>query len=118
MTFEFLIACNVNEETDTKQSITDLLSRVLEDHQYDFDEEGPADFIQFRYQRTGHEIADDSGATGRRALIGFNVTLPDFVPSGEEDEREDAVERHNALTSSVIADFAKICQLHRLFSMQ
>ena len=107
MTFEFLIACNVNEETDTKQSITDLLSRVLEDHQYDFDEEGPADFIQFRYQRTGHEIADDSGATGRRALIGFNVTLPDFVPSGEEDEREDAVERHNALTSSVIADFAK-----------
>ena len=109
MTFEFLIACYGAEETDIKQSITDLLITVLEDNQYDLEQVDPTGLIQLHYQRDGDEVADDSGATGRRALIGFNVTLPDFVPSGEEDEREreEAEERHNNFMSSGVADFAK-----------
>ena len=109
MTFEFLVACDFNEEIDVKQSITELLIKVLEDNQNEFEDIDPADLIQFRYQRPGDEIADECSATSHRILIGFKLILPDHVAADGEDERErqEAEERHNTFTSSVVADFAK-----------
>ena len=109
MIFEFLVAYHVAEESDAKQAITQLLSGVLEDNQYDHGEVDPADLVQFRYERTGAERAGLSEASGQTALLGFVLILPDYEPSGEENERqaEDAQEDHNTLMSSIVDDFAK-----------
>jgi hypothetical protein len=108
MTFEFIIACDASGETDIKQSIANLLVRVLEDNQYGFDEVDPASLIQFRYQRNGDEVAHHPGAARILVLIGFELTLPEYIPSEEDErERQEAEERHNTFTSSVVADFAK-----------
>ena len=78
MTFEFLIACRMTPRTDMGQVLTELLVRILEDNQNDFDEGTVADMVQLRHERSG-KILDDNDMTSCHTLIGLAIELPDEI---------------------------------------
>lgn len=84
MTFEFLIACRLTAETDIRQTLTELLSGILEDKQNSFNEGILADMVRIRHHRPVASTPDDAGTTDRLALIGFGVELPDDTRDAEE----------------------------------
>ena len=77
MIFEFLVACCTTTEDDLKQTLTELLAEVLEDNQNDFDEDIVSSMIQLRHERTGGEVANDSGVISSNRLVGLALDLPD-----------------------------------------
>ena len=92
MTFEFLIACRINAETDIKQTLTELLTGILEDKQNSFNEDILADMVRIRHRRAVARESDDAAPAGNPTLIGFTVDLPDETRDAED----------------VIADFANV----------
>ena len=90
MTFEFLIACHITAETDIRQTLTELLTGILESRQNSLNEGILDDMVRIRHQRPVASTLDDAGTTGSPALIGFTVELPDDTRDAED----------------VIADFA------------
>ena len=81
MTFEFLVACRLLPATDTKQMLTELLARVLENNGVDLPEGVIAEMVQLRHERPGSEGADDDGQMNRHMLIGFSLELPEDIES-------------------------------------
>ena len=79
MTFEFLIACRPEPDTNIQKILTDLFAEVLENNSYVFEEDAIADMIQFRHERFGGEIADDDGITTHHKLIGFALEPLDEI---------------------------------------
>ena len=84
MIFNFLIACRPASDTNIQQILMDLLTEVLENNSYVFEEDAIADMIQFHHERFGGEIIDDDGVTTQHKLIGFALELPDEIESTRE----------------------------------
>ena len=92
MTFEFLIACRITADTNIRQTLTELLSGILEARQNSFNEGILADIVRVSHRRPVASASDDAGTTGDPTLIGLTVELPDDTRNAED----------------VITDFANI----------
>ena len=84
MTFEFLIACRLTVETDIRQTLTELLTGVLEARQNSFNEGLLADMVRIRHRRLVTGTSDDPITSDQLALIGFGLELPDDTRYAEE----------------------------------
>ena len=84
MTFEFLIACHITNETDIRQTLTGLLTGILEARQNSFNEGLLADMVLIRHRRPITGEPDGDGANGQPTLIGFTVELPDDTRDADD----------------------------------
>ncbi len=77
MTFEFLITYRNSAGTDIGQILCDLLSKVLEENDNEFEEDDVDRMLGFHLERSLEESTNENGDKERKLLIGFTLELPD-----------------------------------------
>src|SRR3954451_21537735 len=81
MTFEFLVRCHINGESDLQADLTDLLRDTLQENLNEFDDDAVNSMIVLRQRRKGDEHQDETGNKFRHELVTFRLDLPDETES-------------------------------------
>ena len=77
MMFEFVLSYRYTSSTEIRQTLEEVLTRVLEDNfnEVSFDE--VAQMIIFSHQRLGKEETDDADNNYQNIILGFTLELPE-----------------------------------------
>lgn len=77
MTFEFLIFYQNTLSTSIRETLVDVLTRVLLENYDEFDSEEVQQMVILRSVRLGRETTDEAGNTVQNILLCFAVELPE-----------------------------------------